>query len=698
MTFRASFPCLSGLLPAVALIAVAGPDLSADETSLALDKITVTTGMLTARPLFDTPVRTQVILSENITAFGARNLGDAIGLLPGVRTESDCQNCNESNIRLCGLERGYVAVLMDGQPLLSSLASVYGVDQIPAQIYDRLEVIKGGASALYGAGAVGGAINIIPRTPVRTGGSIGYDLESTLGRPTNRVSADYDFVSADRRLVLTVFDDFQRVTPVDVNGDGYTEIDKRDLEVAGLRLTRTFGAGKLTVDYTHAFEYRRGGNDLDQPDHLANITESLNTKRDFGGLSWAARPDEGFDYRITAFGAYTDRHSYYGGLGDPAAPNTAAGTYDPAVARADALTYYGHTTNPAGYLNGQFDWTHGDHVVTGGFQLRWERIHDQTANPLFVPLADTFTTDGVFLQDDWRIGSSWELVYGARLDKSSVLARPVASPRAALKYAPSERLSVRGTLSTGYRPPEVFAEDLHSENVGGTPVQTRNAPGLDRENSFSATCDVDYLPAFGDGKLRFELTGFFTRLSHSFTTQRIELSPGEFVDLRTNTAGSEVCGTELNVVYEPSKVTRLDLGVVRQNSPFDAPQPDFGNTERLKTPKVDGVAQFTRKLGWPGDLFVAAKYTGSMLVGRRPDVYDPAFNEVVRSPGFLDVTVSLTKSFALSAFAKLAVSLGVKNLFDAYQADLESGPSRDNDYVYGPRLPRTLFTSVRLDF
>jgi outer membrane receptor for ferrienterochelin and colicins len=670
----------------------AGVDRAANAPAQRLERMVVT-GTLTERPIFDSPVRTQLILSQSIIASGARNLGDAIQLLPGVRTETDCQNCNESNIRLCGLERGYVAVLFDGQPLLSSLASVYGVDQIPAQIYDRIEVVKGGASALYGAGAVGGVINIIPRIPARTGGSFAYTLESTRGRPTTQVSAGYDYVSPDKRTALTTFADYQRVTPVDVDGDGYTELSKRQLEVAGFRFTQAFKVGKLTADYTHAYEYRRGGNNLSVPDHLANIAETLSTRRDFGGLAWVAKPTSDFDWRISGFVAYTNRHSYYGGLGDPTVPG-----YDPVQARADALTYYGHTTNPAGYLNGQANWTCGAHVVTTGFQLRRERINDQTANPLFERLDDTFSTVGVFLQDDWKFAPAWEVVYGARLDKSSVLSQASVSPRAAVKYAPSDEFVMRGTVSTGYRPPEIFAEDLHSENVGGSPVQTRNAPGLAKEDSFSTTLGADWVPSFGRGKLRLEAVGFFTRLTHSFATDRIELAPGNFVNLRTNTAGSKVYGVEVNSVYEFTKMTRLDVGLVRQASPFDEAQPDFGNKDRLKTPKLDGVAQFNTKIEDFADLFIAAKYTGPMLVGRRPDVYDPNFNEIRRTPAFLVFDTSLAKTFDLSAFNKLTLTVGVKNLTNAYQKDIERGPSRDNDYVYGPRLPRTYFMGLRMSF
>jgi outer membrane receptor for ferrienterochelin and colicins len=87
-----------------------------------------------------------------------------------------------------------------------------------------------------------------------------------------------------------------------------------------------------------------------------------------------------------------------------------------------------------------------------------------------------------------------------------------------------------------------------------------------------------------------------------------------------------------------------------------------------------------------------------MLVGRRPDVYDPNFNEIRRTPAFLVFDTSLAKTFDLSAFNKLTLTVGVKNLTNAYQKDIERGPSRDNDYVYGPRLPRTYFMGLRMSF
>ena len=115
-------------------------------------------------------VRTEVVTNDLMTRSGARTLADAVEYTTGVRVENNCQNCNFSQIRLLGLDGPYTQILVDGQPIVSSLAQVYGIEQIPARMIERIEVVKGGGSALYGPGSVGGVVNIIPREPPRSGG------------------------------------------------------------------------------------------------------------------------------------------------------------------------------------------------------------------------------------------------------------------------------------------------------------------------------------------------------------------------------------------------------------------------------------------------------------------------------------------------------------------------------------------------
>ena len=137
----------------------------------------------TEQRLEDVPVRIDVVNSAVIEARSATTLADALEFTTGVRVESHCQNCNFTQVRLLGLDGAYSQILVNGQPLISSLAQVYGIEQIPARLLERIEIIKGGGSAVYGAGSVAGAINIIPRRPNRTGGLIESRQEWMEGLP-----------------------------------------------------------------------------------------------------------------------------------------------------------------------------------------------------------------------------------------------------------------------------------------------------------------------------------------------------------------------------------------------------------------------------------------------------------------------------------------------------------------------------------
>ena len=74
----------------------------------------------------------------------------------GLRVENNCGNCGTTQLRINGLEGQYSQVLLDSRPIFSSLASVYGLEQLPVAMIERVEVIRGGGSALFGANAIGG--------------------------------------------------------------------------------------------------------------------------------------------------------------------------------------------------------------------------------------------------------------------------------------------------------------------------------------------------------------------------------------------------------------------------------------------------------------------------------------------------------------------------------------------------------------
>jgi outer membrane receptor for ferrienterochelin and colicins len=391
------------------------PGRAADRQSLTFrlapefsDQIVVT-GTRTGQRLDDSPVRTELIDRAAIDRVAARTLADAVEFTTGVRVEANCQNCNFSQIRLLGLEGPYTQILIDSQPVISSLAQVYGIEQLPARMIERIEVVKGGGSALYGPGSVGGVVNVISREPSRSGGVVETRGELVDGVPNYSFNGAADWVDGQQRTYLTAFVQADRVKPLDLTGDGFTEVTRRTLRTSGLRLARYALANraKLTLDAIRMTEDRRGGNLLRLAPHEADITEAIATRRQAGSATWFHAPGRRFDYRGTFALASTDRDSYYGTHRDPDA--------------------YGRTQNLLAVLDAQANHYTPAHTISWGVQASSESLDDeQPAYRRFT--AATYRNVGLFAQDDWTIVEGWQLVLGLRGDRHTAVGRVITSP------------------------------------------------------------------------------------------------------------------------------------------------------------------------------------------------------------------------------------------------------------------------------
>ncbi len=204
------------------------------------ESITVTAATRTEKRLEDVPIRTEVIMPEIIEMSSAKTLADAVEFTPGIRVENSCQNCNFSSIRMLGLQGPYTQILFDGQPTMSSLAQVYGVEHIPAQMVDRVEIVKGGGSSIYGSGSVGGVINIISHTPSRNSVHLDTSSEWVSGTPTQSFGLIADWISKSKNTFLTGYTQNNNTNPMDFNDDAITEISDRKLSTSGLRFGQNF--------------------------------------------------------------------------------------------------------------------------------------------------------------------------------------------------------------------------------------------------------------------------------------------------------------------------------------------------------------------------------------------------------------------------------------------------------------------------
>lgn len=664
---------LSGCI--VLLLSVFSMQGAAQQSITELDDVVVT-GTRTEKKLSEVPVRTELIQRMDIEETAARTLADACEFTPGVRVENNCQNCNFSQLRMLGLEGPYSQILIDGQPLISSLAAVYGVEHIPARMIDRIEVVKGGGSALYGPGAVAGVVNVISRDPIESGADIEASYEDIDGESSISISGVGDIVSPDGNTRISILGQSDRRDGYDRDGDGFTELGERDMQSFSARARQFFqNDADLTLEYSHTYEDRRGGDNLDLPEFMAETAESVQTTRDSGSLSWSHRPSKLFDYRLTGAFAITDRDSYYGAGKDPNA--------------------YGDTDNPLYIIDSQFNHYLNSHIVTWGAQYQAEELEDR--QPAYNRFFDeTYENAGIYLQDDWSLSETLSIVTGGRMDKHSEIDDPILSPRVALKWSPDSSLAIRSSYASGFRAPQVFDEDLHITQVGGEGQVIRNADDLEEESSSSYTLGFEWTPRMGSGYGLLEATVFYTDIRDSFSLdEQDDPATAQQELVRINRGGAEVYGAELNIGYMIGRHFETQIGWVHQTAEYADPEDDFGSTDFFRTPDDYGIFKLSWKEPRFVNVFIGAKYTGEMLVPRYAGYIEEDRLETRET--FLTWDASISKDLAVGNNT-LSITLGCKNITDDYQDDLDQGPDRDAGYVYGPRQPRTLYASAKFTF
>lgn len=641
----------------------------------------VVTAARMERSRSEVPLDVDLIGREKIENSVSRTLADVVEWTPGIRVESNCQNCNVSKIRMLGLEGAYSQILIDGQPTVSSLALVYGVEQIPARLIDSIEVVKGGGSALYGAGAVGGVINLIPHQPTATRGAFQGRFGNMDGEESTSFSGFFDWSGAQREQSLSAYAQVDRVDPFDVDGDGFTEVTRRELETFGARWDSYLldSSARLSAEVNRIAEDRRGGDRLWLPPQEANIAEEILTDRVGGSVSFLHTVSPELDYRLVGSWARTERDSYYGVGMDPDA--------------------FGTTDNPHAVADAQVNHYREDSTITWGLQYLRDRVDDVQLGRDRV-IRETYENVGLFAQEDRPLGKHVTVLYGLRVDDHSAVPDPIVSPRLALLWAPRHDLSFRTSVARGFRPPVVFDEDLHIALLGGGDAQViRNDPDLQEESSTSFLLSGTWQPEVGrKGAAYLELSLFRTDIDDLFLdVERDDPATPALEFLKINQGAAQIEGAEVTLGFRWGSSLSAEMAFVEQSARFAEPEPDFGSLDFFRTPERYGMANLQWSTRW-ADLFVGALYTGSMkakhFAGFIPE------DRLETTPTFLTWDVNLARTVSLGSGDAWPVTLrlGVKNLTDEFQEDLDRGRDRDSTYVYGPRAPRSVFVAAEVEF
>ncbi len=612
------------------------------------------------------------------------NLAESMAFQPGLRVENTCGNCGAVQLRINGLEGQYSQVLLDSNPIFSSLAGVYGLEQLPVAMIECVEVIRGGGSALFGSNAIGGVVNIITKEPLRNSLSLANTTNLIEGKTAEfNTSFNGSFVSDNHRAGVYLFGMVKNRDAHDYNDDGFSDILKMDSKTLGFRgYYKTSAHSKLTAEYHHIGEYRRGGDNIDQPPHMADIAEDVKHQINGGSLRFnyfAPNSRHFADVYVSSQGI--KRNSYYGTGKDP---NAYGITNDITIT---AGAQYSYVFEKCLFMPAQF---------TVGAEYSYNDLDDHSIG-FDRKIMQTVRTAGVYLQNEWQ-SEKVNFVIGGRFDKHNMMEKIIFSPRANLRYSPIEDIGLRVSYSSGYRAPQAFDEDLHIDAVNNQSSIIVLDENLRPEYSHSFSASADLYHNFGSLQTNLLVEGFYTILDDVFALAKTgENEAGYILQTRYNAAGAEVKGLTAELKLGIPSVFEWQMGYTFQRSRYDEPEEWSENVEpqrrMFRTP--DHYAYFTASADitkrFKASIF--GNYTGRMLVQHNAGYIENDRDEL--TPQFFDVGLKLSYTFSLSDTINLEINGGMKNIFDSYQDDIDRGPFRDSVYVYGPMLPRTYFFGLK---
>ena len=703
-------------------------DFELEEENVSLDAVVISANRNeTTRRM--APSLVSVLNMQTLNVTNSKTLSDGLKFQPGLRVENNCQNCGTTQVRINGMEGSYSQILIDSRPMVGALSGVYGLEQIPANMIERIEVVRGGGSALFGANAIGGTINIITREPIRNTGEFAHTLSGIhdSGALENNTTFNASLVNDSRNAGIMVYGQHRLRDGVDMDGDGFTELPLLKNRSLGFRsFLKTGVYSRLTLEYRNLHEFRRGGDQLKLQPFESYITEQVEHYINSGSLNFDRySADQRHKLTLYAAASHTDRESYYG-AGEPYDKNIPPAEPDMNQAELDEIynaiannllriNSFGNTAELTYQLGGHYIHSF-DNLgfmpadLTAGLEYTGSNLEDESGYRA-VDIAQNTRTASSFLQNEWKT-AMWSFLIGGRLDKHNLVKHAIFSPRLNLRYNPTENINVRLTYSGGFRAPQVFDENLHVDIGGGKQVIRILSDDLIEERSKSISGSVDLYHQSGASLFNLLVEGFYTQLENPFT----EVKRGNEIIIENAGYGAKVYGMNLEGRAVFGKLLDLQAGATIQRSLYDEerkwwkpanaqeePLDEVTPTRRMmRTP--DNYAYFVATLTPVNRLSVSlsGNYTGSMLVpheagfGVEGKDRFSRVNITEESPSFFELNTKIAYTFNLYYDTQLELNAGVQNMLDAYQKDFDTGAGRASSYIYGPGMPRTLFAGLKV--
>jgi outer membrane receptor for ferrienterochelin and colicins len=561
------------------------------------------------------------------------NLFESLQNINGIRPQLNCNVCNTGDIHINGLEGPYTMIMIDGMPIVSGLSTVYGLSGIPSALIERVEVVKGPASTLYGSEAVGGLINVITKKP-SSAPLVSADVMGTSWSEFNTdLGVKYKVGEKAQSLFGLNYFNFQR--PIDKNGDGFTDITLQN---------RISLFNKISFDRKDNRVFSIGG-------------RYVYENRWGGQMQWTPK-DRGSN-EVYAESIYTKRWEVIGAYQLPIREKI---TFQFSANGHNQDSYYGTTPFAAQqYIGfGQFTWDKKiaeKHDLLVGTALRYTYYDDSTPATSLdnVNAPSKVVLPGIFAQDEISLSANHKLLLGLRYDYNSIHGS-ILTPRLNYKWTSTDKKNVlRASFGNGYRVANVFTED-HAALTGARKVEFTEE--LKPERSWNG--NLNYVRKFflSNGSfVGLDATAFYTFFNNRIIPDYLT-DPNKII--YSNLAGNAVSkGISLNIDFSLANGLKVMTGATAMDV-FQREDDGAGNLVKmtqLLTEKFTGVWSVSYSFQQIG---LSVDYTGNLYGPMKLPVLGPLDPRPEYSPWWSIQNIQLTKKFNNG----LEIYGGVKNLLN----------------------------------
>jgi outer membrane receptor for ferrienterochelin and colicins len=667
----------------------------------------------------DAPVIVNTISNRTFEATQSLSLAEGLSFSPGLRLENNCQNCGFTQLRMNGLDGAYSQILINSRPVFSALAGVYGLEMLPANMVDRIEIVRGGGSVLFGGNAIAGTVNIITKDPLFNSFEVGMNQGFTNAETSDRtLTFNASLVSEDFKKGITFFGFNRERAPWDANGDEFSEITKLRNNTFGFdAFWNVAERSKLKLGLYSINEFRRGGSDFNLAPHQSRTAEQLQHNITSLNASFE-HYTKNFKHKFSVYSSaqWVIRDSYYGAGGRIIEAGDSISETD-----LLAINAYGQSNDISLVSGLQYNYEISKKILfTTGSEFNFNRVSDRMPG-YERSINQEVNILGTYAQLEFKPNDKLTFLAGGRFDALNIAGNyqlgnenfnnnksiNVLVPRITAMYSFQKNWKLRASFAQGYRGPQAFDEDLHIETVGGAARFVLLSENLTTERSNSANLSLNYDMTLRGMQFNFVIDGFYTQLNNPFIlSNQVELPSGVAVITKRNGSGAQVYGTNLEASIAFTNQWMLQTGFTLQRATYDdeeeiwAPE-DVADataatvtTRLLRTPNNYGYLTLVYAPNKKWSYSYSAVYTGSMDVAH---MIDPETERTIikSTPQFFENNIKISYTLKAKDQYRIQFFAGIQNLFNSYQNNFDIGQNRDAGYVYGPTRPRTFFFGLK---